>query len=269
MPTSKPPKVLIVDDERLTVQEIAYCVRSLGWIAAELTSSEEALRTVDPSFDVVVLGWNMPGLDGGELLRAIRSRRELNSVAVVILTGDPEVELAVESLKNGADDYLQKPVCCGEIELKLLASISARRARLDADRPKLQVFLCHASQNKPAVRKLYARLKRDGFLPWLDEQQLVGGQDWDREIRCAVRNSDVVIVCLSPAAVGKTGYVQKEITVALDVADEQPEGRIFVIPVKLEQCEVPDRLKRWQWIDLSERRSYQNLLRALRQRATN
>jgi formylglycine-generating enzyme required for sulfatase activity len=50
----------------------------------------------------------------------------------------------------------------------------------------------------------------------------------------------------------------------LDVADEQPEGAIFLIPARLEQCEVPDRLSRWQWVNLYEAKGYERLMRALR-----
>jgi formylglycine-generating enzyme required for sulfatase activity len=131
----------------------------------------------------------------------------------------------------------------------------------------LRVFLCHSSADKPAVRELYQRLKADDFEPWLDEEDLLPGQDWQREIPKAVRESDVVIVCLSRGSVNRAGYIQKEIKFALDVADEQPEGAIFIIPVKLEDCKVPDRLNRWQWVNQFDPNGYKKLLRALQFRA--
>jgi serine/threonine protein kinase len=132
----------------------------------------------------------------------------------------------------------------------------------------LRVFLCHSSSDKPVVRSLYHQLSTEpGIQPWLDEEDILPGQDWDREIQRAVRNSDAVIVCLSRVSVTKAGYLQKEIRFALDVADEKPEGMIFLIPARLEECEVPDRLSRRQWVDCYEDRGYERLLRALRQRA--
>jgi hypothetical protein len=75
------------------------------------------------------------------------------------------------------------------------------------------------------VRDLYQHLQSEGFIkPWLDEEELLPGQDWQLEIPKAVRASDVVLVCLSPQSTTRAGYVQKEITFALDIADEQPEG---------------------------------------------
>lgn len=132
----------------------------------------------------------------------------------------------------------------------------------------LRIFLCHSSGDKPAVRNLYHRLSTDGFNPWLDEEDLLPGQDWQQEIPRAVRNSDIVIVCLSCSSIGKSGYVQKEIKYALDVADEQPEGTIFLIPLKLEECEIPERLRRWQWVNYFEEKGYDRLKRALISRAS-
>jgi formylglycine-generating enzyme required for sulfatase activity len=135
------------------------------------------------------------------------------------------------------------------------------------DSRSLRVFLCHASDDKPAVGELYRRLQADGFDPWLDEANLLPGQNWPIEIPKAVRNSHVVIVCLSRHAIAKPGYIQKEIKFALDVADEQPEDTIFLIPLKLEECNVPDRLSRWQWVNLFSPNGYERLMRALRVRA--
>ena len=132
---------------------------------------------------------------------------------------------------------------------------------------KLRVFLCHASGDKPAVSRLYQRLVKDGMDPWLDKKVLLPGQDWPREIRKAVKSSDVVLVCLSRGSITKEGFVQKEIKFALDAADEKPPGTIFLIPVKLEECEVPERLGGIHWTDLFRRGGYNLLKDALRERA--
>src|SRR5262245_32360417 len=114
------------------------------------------------------------------------------------------------------------------------------------------------------------RLRNNGFDPWLDEESLVPGQNWTEEIPRVVRASDVVIVCLSGSSINKEGYVNKEIKIALDVADEKPEGAIFVIPLKLEDCTVPNRLSHWHWVNYfgdERERAYGHLLRALHTRA--
>ena len=99
---------------------------------------------------------------------------------------------------------------------------------------RLKVFLCYSSSDKSVVRNLYQRLiHTSGIDPWLDEEKLLPGTEWDREIRKALRQSHAVIVCLSLDSVKKEGYIHKELNYALDVAEEKPEGTIFIIPAKL------------------------------------
>ncbi len=115
---------------------------------------------------------------------------------------------------------------------------------------KLKVFLCHASQDKPIVRELYARLNAEGWIdPWLDEEKLLPGQDWNLEIEKAVETANIVLVCLSTRSVSKEGYIQRELRLVLDVAMNMPEGAIFLIPVRLEECDIPRRLRGYQWVD--------------------
>jgi len=136
------------------------------------------------------------------------------------------------------------------------------------DHRELRVFLCHSLDDKPAVRDLHKALKLyNGIQPWLDEIDLLPGQDWDLEIRKAVKRADIVLVCLSLSSITKRGYIQKEIKYALDVADEQPEGSIFLIPLRLEECVAPDRLRNRQWVDYFSPTGHEQLMSALRSRA--
>jgi len=131
----------------------------------------------------------------------------------------------------------------------------------------LRVFLCHASADKTRVRELYHRLTKQEVAPWLDEENLLPGQDWEREIRKQVRTADAVVCCLSKDSITREGFVQREITYALDAADEKPEGTIYLIPLRLEECVVPDRLSRWQWVDVFHAQGYSRLVRSLEIRA--
>jgi len=135
----------------------------------------------------------------------------------------------------------------------------------------LRVFLCHANEDKPKVRELYRRLRADGIDVWFDEKSLLPGQDWRVEIPKAVRESDVVIVCMSSVSARKEGFVQAEINFALDKALEKPPGTIYIIPAKLEECDVPDTLSRWQWVNLFEdvESGYEMLMLSLKLRAKN
>src|SRR5947209_7685491 len=131
----------------------------------------------------------------------------------------------------------------------------------------LKVFLCHAGEDKARVRELYRKLRADGVEPWLDEESLLAGQRWEDAIVEAVESSDVVIVCLSPQAVSEAGFRHREIKLALDTAEEQPEGTIFLIPLKLADCELPRRLREYHWVNYYEPDGHDKLLRALKERA--
>lgn len=112
------------------------------------------------------------------------------------------------------------------------------------DSHKLKVFLCHASQDKPVVRELHQKLLAESWIdPWLDEEKLLPGMDWNLEIEKAVEASDAVIVCVSKVSVAKEGYIQRELRRVLDIALEKPAEAIFVIPVRLDDCVLPRSLK--------------------------
>lgn len=128
------------------------------------------------------------------------------------------------------------------------------------------VLLCHSIGDKAKIRRLRRRLAQQNFRTWLDEANLLPGQDWDAEIKRAVRACDVVLVCLSQSPVTKAGYVQKEIRFALDVADEKPDGTIYIIPTRLEECVIPSRLAQWQYVDLFKRDGFEKLCQAMRSR---
>ena len=138
---------------------------------------------------------------------------------------------------------------------------------LNTNTRKLRVFLCHAKSDEQKVRKLHLQLTERGVEPWLDEESLLPGQDWNEEIRKAIKNSHIILACLSNASITKTGYVQKEIRFALDFADEQPEGTVYIVPVKLEECKVPTRLSRWQWVELYKKGGMDKLSQTLSKRA--
>jgi hypothetical protein len=132
---------------------------------------------------------------------------------------------------------------------------------------RLKVFLCHSSGDKTQVRRICSWLQKIGVDPWLDEDRILPGQDWEREITVAVKESDAVLVCLSKESVSKGGYVHKELRFALDIAERQPEGTIFLIPVKLEECEPPARLYYLHWVNIFGDKGYDRLVAALKVRA--
>ena len=127
--------------------------------------------------------------------------------------------------------------------------------------------MCYAHSDKEAVHKLYIRItKKVGIDAWFDMEKLLPGQDWENAIRQAILESDVIVVCLSRQFNRLGGYRHKELKIAIEKASLLPGDEIFIIPVRLEKCAIPGRLRRWQCVDLFEADGYRRLLQALRER---
>jgi len=138
----------------------------------------------------------------------------------------------------------------------------------DRYRRPLRLFISYAHVDRNTVQKVYRFLRDKKIEVWLDDENLIAGQDWRTEIEKALYSSDAVIVCLSKISVAKEGFVQKEFKFALDKALEMPEGRIFLIPIRLEECEVPLSLNRYQWVDFFNKDGRRKLVRSLNRTAS-
>lgn len=102
--------VLVVEDEEDILALIHYNLTREGFRSTCATSGEEALRVVqkDPP-DLVVLDLMLPGIDGLEVCRTLKSQEETRSIAVLMVTAKGEEADVVAGLEMGADDYVTKP----------------------------------------------------------------------------------------------------------------------------------------------------------------
>lgn len=130
---------------------------------------------------------------------------------------------------------------------------------------QVRVFLIHAHEDRDAVRKLHQRLRRDSFDAWLDVENLQPGQDWQSEIRKAILTSDAVIVCISRAFNKQHGYRHEELKLALEKASLLVD-EVFIIPARLEDCDMPESLRHLHRLDLFVKGGYGKLTLALQKR---
>jgi hypothetical protein len=131
------------------------------------------------------------------------------------------------------------------------------------------VFLCYAREDYGKVYELYQQLKNRGFSPWMDKKDLLPGQDWEYEIQKTIQHADFFVVCISQFSATKRGFVQKEVRFALDALGEIPAGQIYFIPLRIEDCEIPDFLRKLQWVDYFEPDGFDLLCRAIESRGAN
>ena len=127
---------------------------------------------------------------------------------------------------------------------------------------QVNVFLIHAHHDKEAVFKLYQRLVRNGIHAWLDSKSLQPGEDWQHEIRRAILKSDVVVVCLSRKFNEQQGYRHEELKIALEKA-RLLEDQVFIIPVRLEKCDMPECLQHLHRVDIFDAAGYKKLVQSL------
>jgi formylglycine-generating enzyme required for sulfatase activity len=128
---------------------------------------------------------------------------------------------------------------------------------------EVRIFISYAREDEVRVKQLYRRLADAGFQPWLDREHIIPGMKWEPAIKKALKQSDFVLVCLSATSINKRGFLQREIKQALEQAEEKLEHDVYLIPARLDDCEVPDALSEIQWVDLFEHDGWRLLLNAI------
>lgn len=114
-----------------------------------------------------------------------------------------------------------------------------------------RVFVSYAREDIQLARRVYEALKGAGHTPWMDEVDLLPGQNWKVAIQDAIQNSRFFVALLSKRSVSRKGYAQTELSRALDELDSFPDSQIYLIPARLDDCEVPRaRLRELHWVDL-------------------
>ncbi len=114
-----------------------------------------------------------------------------------------------------------------------------------------KVFLAYVEEDLKVAEKLSQDLKVHGCDPWLDREKLLPGQNWPRSIERAIEMADYFVALFSRRAASKRGQFQCELRYALDCASRHPLEHNFIVPVRLEQCNVPARITTSiQYVDL-------------------
>jgi len=130
-------------------------------------------------------------------------------------------------------------------------------------RAKAQIFLCYGRQDRQKVQRLYEELANLGYQPWMDVKDILPGEVWETSIRHAIRRADFFLACISSTSVNRRGFLQKEIREALEIWKEKLEEDIYFIPARLEECEVPQQMSGFQWVDLFEQQGLARLSEAI------
>ncbi len=124
------PRLLIVDDEAAQMTALCDTLEDQGYVTTGFTSAKKALTVLrDQEFDLVLTDLMMPEMDGITLLRAAQEI-DANLVGIV-MTGHGSIDTAVEAMKGGALDYIQKPFKLSVIVPVLARALAVRRLRME------------------------------------------------------------------------------------------------------------------------------------------
>lgn len=126
-----------------------------------------------------------------------------------------------------------------------------------------KVFISYAKEDYNFAEKLYDFLREHDYMPWFDKKCLLPGQIWNNEIRKALREANYVILLLSDISVKKRGYVQREFKLAIECFEEKLEDDIYIIPLKIDDCEIPITLNKFQWIEFNDYECFSQILNSI------
>jgi hypothetical protein len=113
-----------------------------------------------------------------------------------------------------------------------------------------RVFIAYVDEDRESALRLADAIGAAGLKVWVDKRRLLPGQDWRRAIERAIEWSDLVVACFSRAGIRKRGQFQAEVRLALRCAERMPLDDWFVIPVRFDDCQLPERVRGTEYLDL-------------------
>ncbi len=157
------PRILIADDEPLTLELIVERLQAEGYEVEVVSSGEEAIEAAKASnFNVVLTDLSMPGVSGMEVLAHISQNHP--DTLVIVLTGFGTIETAVEAMKRGAYDYLSKPANLDEIIITLKRAIELKNLKEENVALRSHIQEQHRLEKligqSPVMQNLYRIIRR-------------------------------------------------------------------------------------------------------------
>jgi DNA-binding NtrC family response regulator len=156
-------RILIVDDEMNTRDGLRKALERAEWTIETAPDGKEAMEKLQQrSFDLMLTDIRMPRMGGMELLR--RAREQWPEMDVIVVTAYGEVKNAVEAMKVGAYDYLQKPIDLDELELKVERLFEQRRLTMENEQlwkeHRERSGLARLTGDSAAMHKLFEDIRK-------------------------------------------------------------------------------------------------------------
>ncbi|MCP4374366.1 MAG: TIR domain-containing protein [Deltaproteobacteria bacterium] len=123
-----------------------------------------------------------------------------------------------------------------------------------------KIFLSYAREDKKKVEQIYKALYKRGHKPWMDNVDILPGQNWRSTVKKTIKESDYFVAFLSKTSINKRGYVQTELKLGLEQLETIPEKNFFFIPIRIGKCEIPQSIEHLHILDIEEASSVKKLI---------
>lgn len=126
-----------------------------------------------------------------------------------------------------------------------------------------KVFISYAREDESFAIKLFHYIKKIGYSPWIDKENIDAGKDWMFEIEKALSEANFIILLLSNVSVSKRGIVQREFKLAVEYCKNYLASDTFILPIKTDDCEIPFELSKKHCIDVFSESDFMLVKKAL------
>jgi putative two-component system response regulator len=124
-----PTRLLVVDDDEINREMLSAMLRTLGYDSELVSSGPEALEKLNANYDMVLLDYMMPSMDGVEVCKRIREESRFNDIPVIMVTALSSKEDRLRAVEAGANDWICKPVDRTELQVRVASLLKMKRAQ--------------------------------------------------------------------------------------------------------------------------------------------
>jgi ActR/RegA family two-component response regulator len=253
----KKPTILIADDDIVLLKTLKEFFEKNDFYvvcATTIKRARQLLLTEPLAAALIDIQFNPDNYHDRSGLKLAADTIDVSSVPKIILTVHDDYTYAVDALKPRADGKSAAVAFINKGE-----GLEAILKEVEQHIHRARVFLSYARDDSEAVKLLYDRLLATGLIPWMDTKRIDGGRPWRLAINKAIRESDFFVLCLSENSIERRGVLRDEIEIALEKWRGMLRNDIYIIQVRIEECEIPDddRLQELQWIDMFDENGFQ------------
>jgi DNA-binding NtrC family response regulator len=153
----KNPRVLIIDDDKVIRETLAFTLEDEGYTVDTAENGKEAIEKTDSNFyNLAIVDWRLPDFEGTKLLRELKETTP--RMAKIMLTGYPSMNNAIDAVNEHADAFLTKPIAIDELLLKMEQLLELQKKENEYGQAKVAEFI--EAKTKQALSSMENKKKK-------------------------------------------------------------------------------------------------------------